>query len=99
GRNESGLAASDPTDRLPSWPNYGPTTVDVAAPGRNIYSTLRNDTYGYVNGSSMASAEVSGAAALILSSGYRSATALKADILNNVDVLPPLSGLVRTGGR
>ena len=97
--NEICVAASDQKDRLPSWANYGPNTVDLAAPGNNIYSTLRNNTYGYVKGSSMASAEVSGAAALILSSGYQSATALKADILNNVDVLPSLSGLVRTGGR
>jgi thermitase len=99
GPNEICVAASDQKDRLPSWANYGPNTVDLAAPGNNIYSTLRNDTYGYVKGSSMASAEVSGAAALILSSGYRSATALKADILDNVDVLPSLSGRVRTGGR
>jgi thermitase len=97
--NEICVAASDQKDRLPSWANYGPNTVDLAAPGKNIYSTLRNGTYGYVNGSSMASAEVSGAAALILSSGYRSATALKADILDNVDVLPSLSRLVRTAGR
>jgi thermitase len=97
--NEICVAASDQKDRLPKWANYGPNTVDLAAPGKNIYSTLRNGTYGYVNGSSMASAEVSGAAALILSSGYRSTTALKADILNNVDVLPSLSGLVRTAGR
>jgi subtilisin family serine protease len=97
--NEICVAASDQKDRLPSWANYGPNTVDLAAPGNNIYSTLRNGTYGYIRGSSMASAEVSGAAALILSNGYRSATALKADILNSVDRLPSLSGLVRTGGR
>jgi hypothetical protein len=47
----------------------------------------------------MASPQVAGAAALILSTGYMSATALKADILNNVDPIPALSGKVRTGGR
>jgi hypothetical protein len=47
----------------------------------------------------MASAQVSGAAALILSAASMSPTALKADILGNVDPLPSLSGLVRTGGR
>ena len=40
------VTASDQNDRLPSWANYGPKTVDLAAPGDNIYSTLRNDTYG-----------------------------------------------------
>jgi subtilisin family serine protease len=93
------VAASDQNDRLPSWANYGATTVDLAAPGNNIYSTLRSASYGYINGSSMAAAEVSGAAALILSAGYQSATNLKADILNNVDPIPSLTGLVRTGGR
>ena len=83
----------------PSWANYGPNTVDLAAPGDNIYSTLRNGTYGYVSGGSMASPQVAGAAALILSMGYQSATNLKKTILSSVDVLPSLSGLVRTGGR
>jgi subtilisin family serine protease len=97
--NEICVAGSDQNDRLPSWANYGAHTVDLAAPGNNIYSTLRNASYGYISGSSMSAAEVSGAAALILSVGYQSASALKADILNNVDPLPSLQGLVRTGGR
>jgi hypothetical protein len=42
---------------------------------------------------------VSGAAALILSTGYQSATALRATILDNVDVLGQLNGLVQTSGR
>src|SRR5207244_5543762 len=32
--NEICVAASDQKDRLPSWANYGPNTVDLAAPGR-----------------------------------------------------------------
>jgi subtilisin family serine protease len=93
------VAASNQQDALPSWANYGPTTVDLAAPGDNVYSTLRNGSYGFVSGSSMASPQVAGAAALILSRQDMSPTALKADILGNVDQLPSLSGLVRTGGR
>jgi subtilisin family serine protease len=69
----------------------------MAAPGSNM--TLHNASYGYISGTSMAAAEVSGAAALILSTGYQSVTALKADILNNVDAAPSLSALVRTVGR
>lgn len=93
------VAASDQTDHLWSSANWGDTTVDMAAPGVNIYSTLRNGTYGFISGGSMACAQVSGAAALILSTGYQSVANLKADILNNVDVLAALSGLVRTSGR
>jgi subtilisin family serine protease len=97
--NEICVAASDQNDTLPSWANYGPTTVDLAAPGNNIYSTLRNHTYGIINGSSMASPQVAGTAALILSRQDMSAGQLKAAILENVDQLPSLSGRVRTGGR
>ena len=93
------VTASDQNDTLPSWANYGATTVDLAAPGDEIYSTLRNGTYGYVNGGSMASPQVAGAAALLLSVGDLSTAALKAQILNNVDPVPALTGLVRTGGR
>lgn len=92
------VTAISQRDALPSWANYGPNTVDLAAPGVNIYSTLRNGTYGYISGGSMAAAQVSGAAALILSSADMSPAALKADILNNVDPVPALSGKVRTGG-
>lgn len=97
--NEICVAASDQNDNLPSWANYGPTTVDLAAPGKNIYSTLRNDSYGFISGSSMASPQVAGTAALILSQQDMSPSQLKADILENVDQLPSLSGRVRTGGR
>jgi Subtilase family len=93
------VAASTQRDTLPKWSNYGANTVDLAAPGANIYSTLRGGTYGYISGTSMSAAEVSGAAALILASTDLSTTALKAEILDNVDPLASLSGKVRTGGR
>jgi len=60
------VAASDQNDALPSWANYGSHTVDLAAPGSNIYSTLRNNSYGFIDGSSMATAQVAGAATYIL---------------------------------
>ena len=34
--------------------NYGKTTVDIFAPGTDIYSTLRNGKYGKMSGTSMA---------------------------------------------
>ena len=93
------VAASDQNDNLWSSSDYGPTTVELAAPGVNIYSTLRQSNYGYISGCSMAAAEVSGAAALILSSGYLSVSSLKSQILNNVDSLASLNGFVGTSGR
>jgi len=93
------VTASDQYDQKPSWANYGATTVDLAAPGANIYSTLRNGAYGYISGGSMASPQVAGTAALVLARQDMTTTDLKAEILNHVDVLPSLNGLVRTGGR
>ncbi len=94
------VAASNNKDELPSWASYGPKTVDLAAPGTSIYSTLREGKYGYLSGGSMASPQVAGAAALILSvKPTFTTTELKADILNNVDKLPSFEGKVITGGR
>ncbi len=98
--NEICVTATNNNDVLPGWANYGPHTVDLAAPGVSIYSTLREGRYGYLSGGSMASPQVAGAAALILSvEPSLSTSALKADILENVDKLPSLAGKVITGGR
>ncbi len=98
--NEICVTSSNNEDRLPDWANFGKATVDLAAPGVSIYSTLRGGKYNYLSGGSMAAAQVSGAAALILSvRPALSAAELKAAILNNVDRLPTFEGKVRTGGR
>jgi hypothetical protein len=47
----------------------------------------------------MATPHVAGAAAMVLSMGYRSVSALKATILSSVDPLSTLAGRVRTGGK
>lgn len=54
------------TKVLPSS-NYGVRTVDLAAPGENIYSTLPNNGYGFMTGTSQATAFVTGVAALVMS--------------------------------
>jgi subtilisin family serine protease len=54
------------TKVLPSS-NYGVRTVDLAAPGENIYSTLPGNSYGMMTGTSQATAFVTGVAALVLS--------------------------------
>ena len=47
--------------------NYGKSSVDIAAPGNFILSTLPNNKYGIKSGTSMAAAVVSGVAALTYS--------------------------------
>lgn len=79
--------------------NYGKKSVDLAAPGTNIYSTLPNNSYGYKSGSSMATPQVTGVAAL-LRGKYTSDSAqqIKARILKNVHSLSALNGKVSSGG-
>jgi subtilisin family serine protease len=97
--NELCVAASDQNDKRASFSNWGPNTVDLAAPGKNIYSTIPGGGYGLMDGSSMATPLVAGAAALVLSVEDLPVTDLKADILGAVDPLTSLAGKVRTGGR
>lgn len=96
------VAASDPGDNPASFSSFGHTTVDLAAPGVGILSTYGTSTTEYrtLNGTSMATPHVSGAAALL--SAYRgslSSAELKTAILSTVDALPQWSGLTVTGGR
>lgn len=49
-----------------SYSNFG-GYVDIAAPGTNICSTIKDGTYGFMSGTSMAAPMVSGAAALVFS--------------------------------
>jgi serine protease len=86
-------------DSLASFSNYGINSVDLAAPGENILSTVPGDQYATLSGTSMATPFVAGAAALVLSMGYRSVRDLKSTILSSVDPLASLAGVVGTGGK
>lgn len=58
------VTAADDDGNLIPLANYG-DWVDVAAPGYKIYSTLPGDAYGYMYGTSFATAYVSGIAAVL----------------------------------
>ncbi len=94
------VAATDIHNRLIRSSNWGARRVDVAAPGENIYSTLPNGKYGYMTGTSQATAFVSGIAALLLSKNPKlTPVELKKLILSSVDRVATLAGKVATAGR
>ncbi|HRK01976.1 MAG TPA: S8 family peptidase [Oligoflexia bacterium] len=61
------VAATNIKNELLSSSNWGKNRVDVAAPGEKILSTIPGGKYGYMSGTSQATAFVTGLAALILS--------------------------------
>ena len=94
------VAALTDAGALSSFSNYGAKTVDLAAPGSSIYSTLPNGGYGTLSGTSMATPLVTGAAALY-ASAHPDATAaeIKAALLATTDATASLAGKTLTGGR
>ncbi|MBC2581761.1 S8 family serine peptidase [Clostridium sp. DJ247] len=92
------VASIKESGALSSFSNYGTTSVDVAAPGENILSTLPNNSYGESSGTSMSAAFVSGEAALILSKyGNMTASELKKKIIDSSDTVSLLQDKIYQG--
>jgi subtilisin family serine protease len=96
------VAAITPSGELPAFSNYGAKSVDIAAPGVNIYSTVSDrsvaSVYASYSGTSMATAHVTGAAALYKAlNPSANAAQIKAAILNSGTSLPSLEGKCVSG--
>lgn len=98
--NVISVAASTSSDNLASFSNTGRNTVHLAAPGQDIRSTTRGNTYSTFSGTSMSTPHVSGAAALIWAQfPGLSMAQIKTRILGGVDRVASFSDATSTGGR
>lgn len=94
------VAATDHADRLASFSSYGAKTVDVAAPGVDVFSTVHRGRYQSMSGTSMATPHVTGLMALVMAA-YPDATfqELRDRVVNTGDVIPSLNNKVISGAR
>ena len=93
------VAAITNTGARAAFSNYGPTSVDIGAPGAAIWSTTAYNTYSSYNGTSMATPHVAGAAALYASTHPgATAAAVKNALLSSAVPTASMSATT-TGGR
>ena len=106
-----GITNTTSSDEKYGNAGYGVNNIDLGAPGTSIYSTLPNNNYGNMTGTSMATPQVSGTIALMYAAlPEEMMIACKNDpanfclsvrhhLLNGADHLPSLDGLVASGRR
>lgn len=106
-------AATDSADNLASFSNYGAVSVDVGAPGVNIFSTfivganlaggcadLNGDGYDSCSGTSFATPYVSGVAGMVYSKySAHTMSQVRSRVINLGDTVVSLAGKTVSGKR
>ena len=94
------MANTTRTDTLSASSNFGKHSVHLGAPGTEVLSTLRGESYGLKTGTSMATPHVTGVAALLQAEDpSRDWKAIKNLLLAGGDNLPDLATKSVTGKR
>lgn len=94
------VGASDASDDQAWFSNYGCNSVDVFAPGNGILSTMPNDEYDTLSGTSMATPHISGIAAMVwANSPGKNWRSIKSAVMNSVNQPASMSRLSVSQGR
>lgn len=93
------VAATEGTTKLAAFSNYGMRTVDVAAPGVSILSSIPGGDEMRVSGTSQAAPYVSNVAARVISENSNlTAGDVKQILIGTVSKMPFLKGKVKSEG-
>ncbi len=107
-KNIISVAAINESGFKLSRSNYGVRTVHLAAPGQSILSTLPGGSYGFLSGTSQATAFVTGIAAIILTEAknylapktkVEKVRLVREWIQEGTESVATLKNMVSTGGR
>ncbi|MFQ6054410.1 MAG: S8 family serine peptidase, partial [Methanosarcinales archaeon] len=80
------VAAISKSNNLAIFSNYGSYSVDVVFPGESIFSTLPNNSYGNLSGTSMASSFGCGVVSLVIANdSIQNYLKIKSNLLNKYD--------------